>query len=43
MTGSTRKQMRLCLLVLMTFAVFRPAGNTQAADGYTPFGGGLLA
>jgi len=39
MTGSTRKHLRLCLLVLVTIAVFRPAGNTMAADEYNPFGG----
>lgn len=39
MTGGTRKQLRLSLLVLITLAVFRPAKDTLAADGYTPFGG----
>src|SRR5580704_3782401 len=39
MTGSTRKHLRLCLLVLVTIAVFRPAGNTMAADEYSPFAG----
>src|SRR5580704_6955078 len=39
MTGSTRKHLRLCLLVLVTIAVFRPAGYTMAADEYSPFAG----
>src|SRR5271154_5718315 len=39
MTGCTLKQLRLWLPVLIAFAVFRPAKNSLAADGYTPFGG----
>jgi hypothetical protein len=35
----TRTQLRLCLLVLITLAVFHPVRNTLAADGYTPFAG----
>ena len=39
MTGCMRKHLGLCLLALITFAVFHPAKNTLAAVGYTPFEG----
>src|ERR1039457_1241895 len=38
MTSSTRKHLRLGLLVVIA-AVYRPAKNTMAADGFTPFEG----
>lgn len=37
MNGSTRRHLRIGLVVLATFTVLRPRKITLAADGYTPF------